>query len=112
MVQSVEHLGHLALDDEAREAFGDRGLADAGFADVQRIVLAPAAQDLDRALDFELAPDQRIDAARPAPCDSGWWCTSRARCRAFRIALALAPARSSLSESSPRRSSRGRARCS
>ncbi len=57
-----EHLGHLALDDQARQAFGDRGLADAGFADVQRVVLAAPAQDLDGALDLELAADQRIDA--------------------------------------------------
>ncbi len=57
-----EHLGHLALDDQARQPFGDRGLADAGLADVQRIVLAAAAQDLDGALDLELAADQRIDA--------------------------------------------------
>ena len=63
-----EHLRHLALDDESRQAFGDRGLADAGFTDIQRIVLAAAAQDLDRALDLELAADERIDAARPAPC--------------------------------------------
>jgi predicted DCC family thiol-disulfide oxidoreductase YuxK len=33
-----------------------------GFADVQGVVLATAAQDLDGALDLELAPDQRIDA--------------------------------------------------
>jgi len=26
---------HLALDDQAREAFGDRGFADAGFTDVE-----------------------------------------------------------------------------
>ena len=43
--------------------FGDRGLAHAGLADEQRIVLAPAAQDLDHALDFVLAADQRIDLA-------------------------------------------------
>ena len=57
-----EHVGHLALDDQARQPLGDRGLADAGLADVQRIVLAAPAQDLDGALDLELAADQRIDA--------------------------------------------------
>ena len=61
-MESDEHLGHLALDDQAREPFGDRGLADAGLADVQGVVLAAAAQDLDGALDLELAADQRIDA--------------------------------------------------
>ena len=58
-----QHLGHLALDDQPRQALGDRGLADAGLADVQRVVLAAPAQDLDGALDLELAADQRIDAA-------------------------------------------------
>ncbi len=41
--------------------FGDRRLADAGLADQQRVVLAPAAQHLDHALDLVLAADQRID---------------------------------------------------
>ncbi len=59
----LQDLGHAALDDPAREAFGDRGLADAGFADQQRIVLAPPAQGLDDALDFLLAADQRVDLA-------------------------------------------------
>ena len=62
-----EHLRHLAADDLAREAFGDRGLADAGIADQQRVVLLPPAQHLDGALDLGLAADQRIDPARRAP---------------------------------------------
>ncbi len=60
---AAQNLRHFALDDLAREAFGDGGLADAGIADEQRIVLLAAAKDLDRALDLALAPDQRIDAA-------------------------------------------------
>ena len=60
-----EDFRHLALDDLAREAFGDRGFADAGIADEQRIVFVAAAQDLDRSLDFRLAPDQRVDPAIP-----------------------------------------------
>ena len=59
----LQHLGHLALDDLARQALGDRRLADAGLADIERIVLGPAAQHLDGALDLVLAADQRIDAA-------------------------------------------------
>ena len=43
--------------------FGDRGLADAGFADEQRIVLLPAAQHLDGAVDLGIASDHRIDLA-------------------------------------------------
>ena len=58
-----EHGRHLALGDLAGETLGDGGLADAGVADQQRVVLAPAAEDLDRALDLVLAPDQRIDVA-------------------------------------------------
>ena len=64
---SAQDLGHLALDDAPRQAFGDRGLADAGLADQQRVVLAPAAQHLDHALELVLAADQRIDLARLAP---------------------------------------------
>ena len=59
----LQQLGHAALDDAAREALGDRGLADAGFAHQQRIVLAPAAQRLDHALELPVAADQRIDLA-------------------------------------------------
>ena len=62
-MHALEHFGHFALDDLARETFGDGGLADAGIADEERIVLVPAAKDLDRALDFRLTSDERIDAA-------------------------------------------------
>src|SRR6185437_6462647 len=50
-------------DDALGEPLGDRGLADAGFADEQRVVLLPAAQYLDRAVDLGIAPDHRIDLA-------------------------------------------------
>src|SRR3546814_7205410 len=43
--------------------FGDRGFAHAGVAHIERVVLAAAAQDLDRAIDLGPAPDQRIDLA-------------------------------------------------
>ena len=59
----LQDVGHLAVDDLAGQAFGDGGLADAGVADQQRIVLGPAAQDLDRAFDLGLAADQGIDLA-------------------------------------------------
>ena len=59
----AQQLGHVAFVDAAREALGDRRLAHTGFADEQRIVLAPAAQHLDHALEFVLAADQRIDLA-------------------------------------------------
>src|SRR6202041_2171923 len=56
-------LGHFPVDDALGEAFRNRGLADAGFADEQRIVLLPAAQYLDRPVDFGVASDHRIDLA-------------------------------------------------
>ena len=44
-----------------RQALGDGGLADAGLADEDRVVLAAAAEHLDGALELVLAADQRID---------------------------------------------------
>ena len=58
-----QHVGRLAVDDLAREALGDGGLADARIAHQQRVVLAAAAEHLDAALDLVLAADQRIDVA-------------------------------------------------
>src|SRR5581483_991933 len=53
--------GHFVLEDLQREAFGDGRFADARLADEERIVLAAAAEDLDRPLQLERAPDERID---------------------------------------------------
>ena len=60
---AFQHLRHLALHDLAGESLRDGGLADAGIADEERVVLLAAAQDLDRALHLRLAADQRIDLA-------------------------------------------------
>ena len=46
-----------------REAFGDRGLAHAGLAHEDGVVLAAPAEHLDGPLELLLAADQRIDAA-------------------------------------------------
>jgi hypothetical protein len=59
----LKQVGHAALDDAAREPFGDRGFADAGLAHQQRVVLAPAAQRLDHALQLLVAADERVDLA-------------------------------------------------
>ena len=59
----LEDLRHFAIDDALGQAFGDRGLADAGLTDQQRIVLAPTAQGLDHPFEFILAADQGIDLA-------------------------------------------------
>ena len=61
--RALEHVRHLAMDDPARQPLRDCGLADAGFADEQRIVFLPPAQDLDRAVDFGFAANQWIDLA-------------------------------------------------
>ena len=58
-----EALRHVAIDDAQRQAFDDRGLADAGLADQHRIVLGPARQHLNGAADFLVAADHRIELA-------------------------------------------------
>ena len=58
-----QHIGHCSLGDAPCQAFGDRGLADTGFTHQQRIVLAPATEDLHDPLDLGLAADQGIDLA-------------------------------------------------
>ena len=57
----VQRLGHVAVDDVLREAFDDRGLADAGLTDQHRVVLGAAAEHLHHALDLALAPDHRVE---------------------------------------------------
>ena len=54
---------HFAIDDALCQTFRDRGLADTGLADEQRVVLLPAAQHLDGAVDFGITSDHRIDLA-------------------------------------------------
>jgi hypothetical protein len=62
-VASASTSGTSPCDDAPGQALGDRGLADAGLAHQQRVVLAAAAQHLDDALDLVLAADQRVDLA-------------------------------------------------
>ncbi len=60
---SLRRFRHVAIDDAQRQAFDDRRLADAGLADQHRIVLGAARQNLDRAADFVVAADDRIELA-------------------------------------------------
>ena len=67
-VQRIHHrLGqnfrHIVLGDAPCQALGNRGFAHASLTHQQRVVLAATAQDLDRALDLVVAPDQRVDLA-------------------------------------------------
>src|SRR5437879_3529723 len=52
--------GHLAIDDALRQAFHDRRLSYTGIADQDRVIFGPAAEDLNDAIDFSIAPYKRI----------------------------------------------------
>ena len=75
---SMQRLRHVAGDDALRQALGDGRLADARLADQGRVVLGPAAEDLDDPLDLLLAADDRVDLAGARPrrsgrCPAGRW---------------------------------------
>ena len=53
--------GTLSVGDPQGQALGDRRLADAGLADQSRVVLAPAAEDLDHLLDLGVTADHGVD---------------------------------------------------
>ena len=59
----LERLGDVALDDALGEALDDRGLADAGLADEDGVVLGAAGEDLDDAADLVVAADDRVELA-------------------------------------------------
>ena len=56
-----ERDGDLPRDDLLCEALDDRGLADAGLADQDGVVLRPSRQHLHHALDLALAADERVE---------------------------------------------------
>ena len=59
----LQPLGHVLPHDALGQAFDDGGLADAGLADEDRVVLGPARQHLDHAADLVVAADDRIELA-------------------------------------------------
>ena len=59
----LQALRHVAVDDAQRQTLDDRGLADAGLADQDRVVLRTPRQDLDRAADLLVAADHRVELA-------------------------------------------------
>ena len=61
----LEAFRHVTIDDPQRQAFDDRGLADAGLADQHRIVLGAAGQHLNGAADFFVAANHGIELAVP-----------------------------------------------
>ena len=60
---AAQDLRHVGVDDLLREPVGDGGLAHAGLADEHRVVLGPAAEHLDDALDLLVAADDRVELA-------------------------------------------------
>jgi hypothetical protein len=56
---------HVAANDPLREPFDNRRLADAGFADEDRVVLRPPRKDLNDATHFLVTADNRIELALP-----------------------------------------------
>ncbi len=60
---AAQRLGHVAGDDALRQAFDDGGLADAGLADQDGVVLGAPRQHLDDAADLGVASDDRVDLA-------------------------------------------------
>ena len=59
----LESFGHIAAHDAVGQAFDDRRLPHAGFADQHGIVLCLARQDADDAADFLVAADHRVQLA-------------------------------------------------
>jgi hypothetical protein len=57
----AQRLRHVALGDAPGEALHHRGLADAGLAHEDRVVLAPAGEDVDHLAHLEVAPEHRVD---------------------------------------------------
>ena len=58
---------HIVVKKPRGEAFGHRGLADAGIADEHRVVLAAAAEHFDRPLELVGASDERIEQSLTRP---------------------------------------------
>ena len=61
----LQPLGHVAGGEALGQPLDDRGLADAGVADEDRVVLGAPGEHLDRAADFVVAADHRVELALP-----------------------------------------------
>ena len=59
----LERLGDVAVHDASREALDDGGLAHAGLANQDRVVLLAAGEDLDHAADIVVPADDRVELA-------------------------------------------------
>ena len=65
----LQAFGHVARDDALGQPLDDGGLAHAGVADQDRVVLGAAAQDLHDAADLGIAADDRVHLAVPRQLD-------------------------------------------
>ena len=63
----AQHRRDVALRDPHGEAFDHCGLADAGFAHEDGIVLAPPREDIDHLADFEVPSQHRVERAQARP---------------------------------------------
>ena len=61
----LQRLRHVARNDATGQAFDDGGLADARLADQHRVVFRAPREDLDRAPDFLVASDDRVELSGP-----------------------------------------------
>ena len=59
----AQQFGDVAVDDQLGQAFDDGGLADAGLAEQDGVVLGAAAEHLDDALDLVGPADDRVEFA-------------------------------------------------
>jgi len=88
-----EHLRHVVGEQPLSEPLGQRRLADAGITDEDRVVLAPAAEDLERALQLDGPTDQRVElTARGTLAEVDRVCGQRVLHRAV-LATGWAPPR-------------------
>ncbi len=58
-----QRFGHVVGDDALGQPFDDGRLADARFADQDRVVFGAATKNLEHAQDFGVAPDDRVELA-------------------------------------------------
>ena len=63
--RALEDLGRVGLEQAQRQPLHQRGLAHAGVAHEDRVVLAPAGQDLEGALQLRQAADEGVELALP-----------------------------------------------
>ncbi|MNZ44356.1 hypothetical protein D3C78_619870 [compost metagenome] len=64
-LDALERLRHLAAGDAQGQALDQRGLADAGLADHDGVVLPPAGEDVDHLADRAVAAQHRVELAVP-----------------------------------------------